>query len=64
MSRSAEPEAPGPRPPSRPTLPEREQNRLGRRQVIGILLIAAAILIFTLLRANWHDLFPQGWWRW
>jgi hypothetical protein len=39
-------------------------DRLRRNQVIGILLVAAAILVFTLLRANWHDLFPQGWWRW
>jgi uncharacterized membrane protein YidH (DUF202 family) len=38
--------------------------RLRRQQVIGILLVAAAILVFALARANWHDLFPQGWWRW
>jgi hypothetical protein len=38
--------------------------RLRRQKIIGILLVAAAILTFTLLRANWHDLFPQGWWRW
>jgi hypothetical protein len=42
--------------------PERE--RLLRQQVVGILLVAAVILAFTLMRANWHDLFPQGWWRW
>jgi hypothetical protein len=41
-----------------------EHDRLRRQQVIGILLVAAAILVFTLIRANWHDLFPQGWWRW
>jgi hypothetical protein len=39
-------------------------ERLLRRQIVGILLIAAVILVFTLLRARWHDLFPQGWWRW
>jgi len=38
--------------------------RLRRRQVIGILLVAAAILSFTLLRTRWHALFPPGWWRW
>ncbi len=38
--------------------------RLRRRQLIGILLIAAAILAITLVRADWHDLFPPGWWRW
>jgi hypothetical protein len=39
-------------------------SRLGRRQIIGILLIAAAILAFTLLRADWNNIFPRGWWRW
>lgn len=38
--------------------------RLRRQQLIGILIIAAAILAFTLFRADWHNLFPQGWWRW
>jgi hypothetical protein len=37
---------------------------LRRRQVIGILLLALGILVFTLLRADWHNLFPPGWWRW
>ena len=55
MAASTEPE---PREP----LPDRA--RLRRQQIIGILLVAAAILVFALLRANWHDLFPQGWWRW
>jgi len=52
---------------SRSTDPEPRDARyvrLRRQQIIGILLVAAAILIFTLARANWHDLFPQGWWRW
>ncbi|HUB17557.1 MAG TPA: hypothetical protein VL990_02910 [Acidobacteriaceae bacterium] len=47
-----------------PQSPQPDPERLRRRQTIGILLIVAAILVFTLLRANWHDLFPQGWWRW
>lgn len=47
-----------------PTRSGPDRARLRRQQVIGILLVAAAILVFTLLRANWHDLFPQGWWRW
>jgi uncharacterized membrane protein YidH (DUF202 family) len=34
-----------------------------RRQAIGLLLIAAGILAYVLTRANWHDLFPPGWWR-
>lgn len=36
---------------------------LRRRQALGLLLIAAAILIVALLRANLHDVFPRGWWR-
>lgn len=39
------------------------REQLRRRQVYGLLLVAAAILIFALLRANPHDVFPRGWWR-
>lgn len=39
-------------------------EQLHRRQVFGLLLIAAAILLFTLFRADLHGIFPQGWWRW
>jgi hypothetical protein len=39
-------------------------NLLRRRQIAGILLLVVLILIFTLLRVRWDDLFPQGWWRW
>lgn len=35
-----------------------------RRQVLGIAILAAAILVFTLLRADLHNVFPPGWWRW
>ena len=34
-----------------------------RRQAIGLLLLALAILIVVLLRAPAHFLFPTGWWR-
>ncbi len=34
-----------------------------RAQVLGLLLIAAAILALTLLRADLHTLFAPGWWR-
>lgn len=37
---------------------------LRQRQVIGIVIVAAAILVFTLLRADWRGIFPPGWWRW
>ena len=39
------------------------QRRLRRQQAIGILLVAALILLFTLLRADHRMLFPPGWWR-
>lgn len=37
---------------------------LRRRQAVGILVVAAAVLGFTLLRAEWRGIFPVGWWRW
>lgn len=44
---------------------EAEARRaLRRRQAVGILLVAAAVLGFTLLRAEWRGIFPVGWWRW
>jgi hypothetical protein len=35
-----------------------------RRQILGILLIAAVILLIAFLRADRHGIFPRGWWRW
>ena len=35
-----------------------------RRQIAGLLIIAAFILIIALARADRHVLFPPGWWRW
>jgi hypothetical protein len=26
--------------------------------------VAALILLFSLVRADWHAIFPPGWWRW
>lgn len=40
------------------------ESRLRRQQAIGILLVAALILVLTLLRADHRALFPPGWWRW
>jgi hypothetical protein len=34
-----------------------------RRQVRGLFLLAIAIVIFSLLRAQPHTVFTQGWWR-
>lgn len=40
-----------------------EEALARRRQVWGLLLIAALILGVVLLRAPLHVLFPPGWWR-
>lgn len=40
-----------------------ERDQLRKRQVYGLMLIAAAILAVAMLRANLHDVFPHGWWR-
>jgi len=42
----------------------RRQLRVYRRnQVFGLLLVAAAILLFRLLHTNPRWIFPTGWWR-
>jgi hypothetical protein len=33
------------------------------RQIRGLLLLAAVVLVFILLRAGPHNVFPSGWWR-
>jgi hypothetical protein len=38
-------------------------DRERRRQIRGSLLLAAAILLFTLLRAGLPRVFTSGWWR-
>ncbi len=41
-----------------------EQRRVYRRnQVFGLVLVAAAILLWTLLHTNPKWIFPAGWWR-
>jgi hypothetical protein len=44
-----------------PTTSRRQTER--RRQVRGLLLLALATLIFSLLRAGTHNIFTPGWWR-
>jgi hypothetical protein len=39
------------------------REQLRKKQAYGMLLIAAAILVVALARANLHDVFPHGWWR-
>jgi hypothetical protein len=46
------------------TARRREQTWVYRRNVVfGLLLVAAAILIVSLLRTNPRWIFPSGWWR-
>jgi hypothetical protein len=41
-----------------------EQTRFYRRnQVFGVLLVAAAILLWWLFHTNPKWIFPPGWWR-
>ena len=42
---------------------ERQTALFRRRQAVGLLLLAAAVLLFWLLRGNRGWLFPPGWWR-
>jgi hypothetical protein len=34
-----------------------------KRQIFGLLLVAAVILVIALLRAPAHSVFPHGWWH-
>lgn len=34
-----------------------------RRQIRGLLLLAFAVLLFSILRAGVGHVFPAGWWR-
>ncbi len=38
-------------------------NLYRRRQIVGMLIVAALILLAILLRAPRGWLFPPGWWR-
>jgi len=46
-----------------PTSPAQSKQHERHRQVRGLLLLAIAILIFSLLRAGLHNVFTPGWWR-
>jgi hypothetical protein len=39
------------------------RQQLRRRQIGGLLLIAAGILAFTLSRSGLLAVFPAGWWH-
>jgi hypothetical protein len=39
------------------------RQRERSRQVRGLLLLAVAVLVFSILHAGPHNVFPHGWWR-
>jgi hypothetical protein len=41
----------------------RQQQIFRRNQVFGLLIVAAAICVWTLLHTNPQWIFPSGWWR-
>jgi hypothetical protein len=42
----------------------RQQTRIFRRnQILGMVLVAAAILLWRLFHTNPKWIFPPGWWR-
>jgi hypothetical protein len=34
-----------------------------RRQLRALLLLAALVIVFSILRAGVHNVFTRGWWR-
>jgi hypothetical protein len=34
-----------------------------RRQIRGLLWLAAGVVVFGVVRAGWHRVFGLGWWR-
>ncbi len=39
------------------------ERTLRRRQAVGLIWIALAILLFSAMRAGWHAIFLVRWWR-
>ncbi len=67
MPATSPPIQPEPRPatPDDLILPHHLQRRRMEResQVRGLLLLALAAILFAILRAGLHPVFPAGWWR-
>lgn len=42
---------------------ERQRHLYRRNQTLGLLLLAAVILVLWLFRTNSAWIFPPGWWR-
>jgi hypothetical protein len=49
--------------PQTPTSTTARRQTERRRQVRGLLLLALAVLVFSLLRAGTNNIFTPGWWR-
>lgn len=39
------------------------ERTMRRRQAMGLIWIALAILLFSAIRAGWHAIFLTRWWR-
>lgn len=39
-------------------------RKLRRRQAVGLIWIALAVLLFSFCRAGWHAIFLPHWWNW
>ncbi|MGC1872461.1 MAG: hypothetical protein WA700_16005 [Acidobacteriaceae bacterium] len=40
-----------------------EQAALRRRQAIGLVWLALAVILFSAIRAGWHTVFLTRWWN-
>ena len=48
---------------SKPSLQSNAQQHERRRQLRGLMLLAVAVLLFSIFRKGIHIVFPPGWWR-
>lgn len=40
-----------------------QRRRFARNQVLGLVLLAACVLVWWLMHSNPRWIFPPGWWR-
>ena len=40
-----------------------EQAALRRRQAVGVIWIAVAVILLSAIRAGWHAIFLTRWWN-
>ena len=48
---------------SNPSPKSNAEQQERRRQLRGLMLLAIAVLFFSILRAGIHRVFTPGWWR-